>query len=238
MGTAEAAEVIKSGVYRIDLGGGRYYVGSACDLKRREVVHRSYLRCAGHHNRAAQRAFNKYGVFVFTVLGRYPVDEILLQEQILLDAHFADPKCANFAPTAGNCLGRKCSDATRAKISTANKGKKRSREHCAAISAAHTGKKLSPEHRAAQTAGRTGMKYSPSHCAAISASQVGRKHTAASRAKMSLAHAGKSRKPHTAQTRAKISAAATGRKHSHETRAKIRAAWAHWREVRAATAAA
>ena len=259
MGTDDAAEVLKSGVYRIDLGGGWYYIGSSQDLIKRERQHLLTLRRGDHGNIVFQRAFDKYGGFSFTVLGYYPAHEILMREQQQLDDHVGRDKCANIAPTAGNCLGVKHTDEARANMSAAQMGKKHTPQHCSAMSAALTGRKRSDATRANMSAaqsrrspvtegaranmsaaakGRKRRQLTPDARANMSAAQIGRKHTDITRVKMSLAHSGKSRKPHTAETRAKISAAATGRKHSDETRSKIRAAWAHWRVQREAAAAA
>lgn len=215
MGTAEAAEVIPSGVYRIDLGNDWFYLGSACNLKRREAVHRSTLRTGNHFNRVAQRVFDKYGEYSFTVLGRYPANEIIEQEQILLDKHGVDPKCANIAPMAGNCQGVKHTDDTKRKVSLAGRGKKTSPETRAKMSASAIGKKKSPEHRAAM---------------------MGRKCSAETRAKMSATLKGRTISP---EWRQKIAAGNTGRKHSDETKTKISAAKTkYWARVREAAAAA
>ena len=202
--------MIPSGVYRIDLGGGWFYVGSACNLKQRERQHRSDLRRGVHCNQIIERTFNKYGAFTFTVLGRYPVDQILGREQALLDKHCADPKCANIALVVGNpMMGRKHSDATRAAIGAAQIGRKHTAEARANMSAALIGKKKPP--------------FSEAHRAAISAAHMGNKRapfTEAHRAAMSAAHMGRSHKP-SDETKKKMSDAATAR-------------WARVREAAAA----
>ena len=183
MGTAEAAEVIPSGVYRIDLGNDWFYLGSACNLKQREAVHRSTLRTGNHFNRVAQRVFDKYGEYSFTVLGRYPVNEIIEQEQILLDKHGVDSKCANIAPMAGNCQGVKHTDDTKRKVSLAGKGKKTSPENRAAM----MGRKCSAETRAKMSAALKGRTISPEWRQKIAAGNTGRKHSDETKAKMSAA---------------------------------------------------
>lgn len=223
MGMADDVSALKSGVYRIDLGNGRFYLGSACDLVKREREHRRGLRRGDHCNQIMQRAFNKYGEFSFRVLGRYPVDEILRREQDLLDEHHSDPRCANVAVTAGSPnKGRKFSAQHRARMSTANRGRKHTDEARANMSAAQMGKKRpprTPEHRAAQSAALTGRKY-----------------TDETRAKMSAARAGMKLSP---EHRAKIGAALKGRNRTDETRAKISAGqaarWARVRESAATT---
>lgn len=93
--------------------------------------------------------------------------------------------------------------ATRAKLSAARVGKKRSAETCAKMSAArkgiklssewrenlrlaHLGKKLSAEHVAKRSAGQraSGIKLSPAHLAALSASRQGKKASPETRARM------------------------------------------------------
>ncbi len=171
--------MLKSGVYRIDLGNGWFYVGSTCDFNRRERDHRNSLERGDHCNPAMQNVYNKHSQFLFTVLGRYPVDQILEREQVLLDQYCGRPKCANMAPTAGNRLGLKHSDEARARISAAAKrmSPESRAEWIAKVSAAQVGKKKSPEHCAAISAARTGRKrapFSPEWRAAMSAAQTAR----------------------------------------------------------------
>ena len=242
MGTAEAAEVIPSGVYRIDLGNDWFYVGSACNLKQRERQHRSALRRGDHDNQIVQRAFNKYAEFIFTVLGRYAVDEIIGQEQILLDAHRDDAKCANIAIVAANGMsGRKHSPESRAKMSVSRTGRVISAEWRAALSAAGKGKKKPPrtlEQRTAASLAQTGRIPSHATRAKMSATRKGRPmppFTAEHRAAMSAARKGKKLSP---EHCAAISAAGMGRKHSDETKKKMSTAATEWRARRREAAAA
>lgn len=242
MGTADAAEVIPSGVYRIDLGGGWFYVGSACKLNQRERQHLNALRRGDHDNQIVQRAFNKYAEFVFTVLSRYPVDEIIRQEQILLDAHRDDAKCANIAIVAANGMsGRKHSPESRAKMSASRKGRVISAEWRAALSAAGKGKKKPPrtlEQRTAARLAQTGRIPSDATRAKMSATRKGRPmppFTSEHRAAMSAARKGKKLSPDHC---AAISAAGMGRKHSDETKAKMSASGIAWRARRREAAAA
>ena len=126
-----------TGIYRIDLGNGRFYIGSAKNLSKREGEHRRELRNGKHGNGIMQRSFDKHGIFEFSVVRLCEINELLAHEQVLLDTHFDDPLCVNMAPTAGNCLGKKHSPETRAKMSAAKLGKKFSPEHRAKMSAAH-----------------------------------------------------------------------------------------------------
>jgi len=131
-------------------------------------------------------------------------------------------------------LDRKASLATRAKLSTALRGKKKAPEAVAKIRAANIGKKHTPEARAKQRAaklGKPGHRLTPEHRAAISAAQRGRPDGPLSdehRAKISAALSGKVPHKFTPAARAKMSAAKRGKTrspHSDATRANMRAAW-------------
>jgi group I intron endonuclease len=197
----------KAGTYRIDLGGGWFYVGSSNNLSRRRGQHSSDLVCGVHRNPVAQNVFNKYGEFVFTVLGHYPVDQIIEREQELLDAHYGDPKCVNVAPVAANSpmTGRKHSDESKQKIGSAL-----------------VGRKMSASSRAKMSASRTGIPRSQETRAKISASHKGIKPNAETLAKMSASKMGRKLSP---ETRAKMSASTKGRVFSEEHKAALVAAW-------------
>ena len=154
--------MLKSGVYRIDLGNEWFYVGSSQDLSIREREHQGCLERGSHANRIMQNVFNKHGGFVFTVRGRYPADQIIEREQLLLDQHCKDPKCVNIATVAGTSpmAGRNHSEFTKAKISASKTGRKLAVEHAAKISAGNKGKKRTPEWRAALSAAGMGHEVS------------------------------------------------------------------------------
>jgi group I intron endonuclease len=194
---------VTSGIYRIDLGNGWFYIGSAANLKTRESQHRSGLKYNEHENPKMQNVWNKYGVFKLAILEYCPVVELINREQLHLDKHFDDPKNVNLSPTAGSCLGIIRSVETRAKISATMKGRIVSAETRAKLSAAN--KNPSADIRAK-----------------LSAAQIGRVFSTDTRSKMSSAQKGKIR---SAETRAKISTAGRNRVVSAETRAKLVAAW-------------
>lgn len=175
----------KSGVYRIDLGGGWFYVGSSNNLARRKLEHRQALMRGNHGNRVAQNVFNKYGEFSFTILGLYPVSKIIEREQELLNAYHGDPKCANIALDAGRSMaGRKFTPEHRARISAALKGVKRTPEQCDAQRLRrHSPESLKKIGDASRGRG-FGVKKSPAHRAAIAAALTGNKHTPERRANM------------------------------------------------------
>jgi group I intron endonuclease len=244
------SKVAKSGTYRIDLGGGWFYVGSSRDLAKREREHRRSLTTDTHFNQILQRAFDKHsGSFEFTVLGLHPEDELLEREQTLLDAHRDDPKCANIAVVAGSGMaGRTHSGESRTRMRDSHKGmtgRQHTPETREKMSASQAGRKAGPptaEARANMSAAGKAKTFSAEHRAALSAANKGRKASPAARAKMSAAKKGKKlpprspewcaalsashigRPPHSDATRAKLSAANTGRKLSAEHRAKLSAA--------------
>jgi len=193
--------VMDSGIYRIDLGNGHFYIGSSVNLARREGKHLRDLRRANHCNIKMQNCWNKYGVFEFTVLEVCSEIDLLVCEDTYLKTHFSDPKNVNLAPTAGSTLGYKHSDEHKAKTSAASKGRVCSVETRAKISAACKGRVVSAEARV-------------NMCAA----QKGRSLSDKTRATLSVAHKGKVL---SVETRAKISAARKGIPRSAETRLRI-----------------
>jgi len=165
---------VTSGIYRIDLGNGWFYIGSAANLKRRETEHRTELKFEKHCNKRMQNCWNKYGVFKFTTLEECDKSKLLKREQTYLDQHFNDQKNVNLALIAGNpMLGRKHSAETRAKMSAAAKLRAScsvSDEAKANMSAAQ---KLraphSAETRAKMSAANKGRVRSAEACANMSA---------------------------------------------------------------------
>ena len=110
-----------SGIYRINLGNDWFYIGSSANMGRRKRNHLSELVAQKHCNQKMQRVYDKYQIFEFEILFECPVDELLSKEQVLIDAHFTDGKCANICPTAGSPLGMKHSPETRAKMSSSSR---------------------------------------------------------------------------------------------------------------------
>jgi len=77
------------GIYKlINKVNGKFYLGSAKDIKSRWKRHRWELRHNKHHSEHLQRAWNKYGEenFIFEILENTPVEMLLEREQILLDS--------------------------------------------------------------------------------------------------------------------------------------------------------
>lgn len=97
-----------SGIYLIlNLINGRYYIGSAIDLKKRWTNHLSGLRRNSHANSFLQRDYNKCGAaaFSFIVIKKVSEDIILLEEQKFLDLFWDNMnKCYNIEKNAGQQL--------------------------------------------------------------------------------------------------------------------------------------
>ena len=147
-----------SGIYKIELGNGYFYIGSSVNLKRRKVVHKTDLRSLRHSNQKMQNCWNKYGIFEFIVLEECEISDLLLREQQLIDKHFSDPKNVNLAPKAGSPLGVVHSADSRANMSAA--AQNRSDEHRAKISAAQIGRICSAETKNKMSVAHKGIPMS------------------------------------------------------------------------------
>lgn len=197
----------RSGIYRIELGNGNFYIGSAVDLAERQRGHRSTLNRGKHRNIRVQSCWDKYGVFEFRVLEECKIQQLLLREQIFIDKHFGNPKNVNIAPTAGSSFGVIRSVETCANMSAANKGRKHSAEARAKISAANRRRVHSAETRSKISVANKGRVMPPCSAetrAKISAAGKGRIVSAETRAKMSASQKGKG-KVHSAETRFNMS---------------------------------
>jgi len=135
-----------SGIYRIELGNGYFYIGSAANLNKRKRQHQNNLLRCEHKNRIVQSCWNKYQIFEFTVLQYCNKEELLICEQHFLDQHFENKKNANILKIAGNSTGLIHSAETRAKLSEAKQNiSEKTRER---MSNSGKNKIFSEEHRA------------------------------------------------------------------------------------------
>ena len=120
-------ELEKTGVYEIvhNASGKRYVGSTAKSFKARWRLHRLALSKGKHHSVLLQRAWNKYGAgaFEFRVVEFTNPEHAIAIEQTFLDwRKSANPKFGyNIAPTAGNTLGLKWSNDSRAAKSTQTK---------------------------------------------------------------------------------------------------------------------
>lgn len=206
----------RSGIYVAECIEGKRkgwrYVGQAGNLTAR-------LQDYGYSRRRTffENALRKY-TFDWSVVYCCPVDRLDKME-IFYISYWNTNKSKggrgfNLTDGGGGRRGHKVSDATRAKISAANKGRK----HTAESKAKMRGRKRTAEHRAKNSAANKGRKHTAEARARMSATLKGRKHTAEHRAKLSATLKGHKV---SAETRAKIGKAFRGKKLSAEHRAKI-----------------
>ena len=244
--------MMSSGIYQIrNTLDGKYYIGSAVNLRQRWLRHLGSLRHGEHFNPHLQNAFDKSGegAFIFDVLEYVEDSEMLLKhEQYYLDMLLPE---YNISPTAGSTLGCHPTEETCTKISAATIGKRRSVETHAKISKANTGsrhpmygKHPNAETRQKMAAAKTGKYHSTTTRMKMSKAKTGERNpnygkslSEETRAKISVAQLGRQ---FSAETCAKISAAKMGnqnqkKQHSMETKRKIsEASKAYWRRVREA----
>ena len=141
-----------SGIYKITCTvTGKFYIGSAKDIRHRLARHKSDLGRNVHHNTLLQRAVNKYGkdVFEFEILEFVDNIESLIQrEQHYLDTlNPCDINIGfNLVAKAGLTPSGPLSEETKAKISKTLTGRKHTEETKLKMSEAHKGKKLPEEH--------------------------------------------------------------------------------------------
>jgi len=157
----------KSGIYKItNKFNGRIYIGSTIDFMKRWAAHQSDLFHNRHTNQYMQNDYNvckkKYGEepLTYEILEMVSKSELLIREQHYLNLFFdSKDQCYNICEKAGNTLGYKPSEKTKAlwmeqrrgkdmskatKASVAARiGKPRSEETKEKIRSAHLGKKLS-----------------------------------------------------------------------------------------------
>lgn len=187
-----------SGIYRITcIVTGKFYIGSAVNLRRRHQEHFRDLHRNAHYNRKLQRAWNKHGkeAFVFDILEFVLILEFLtVREQYWFDklSPFGD-KGFNIAPTAGSVLGMKSSPETIEKLRISHLGqpgywlgKKRSPETVAKANAKKIGK---PSPR------RPGYTHSPEHREKLRLANLGKKYGEGTRRKLSEMRMGRKMSP-------------------------------------------
>lgn len=114
--------LFKTGVYIFtNTTTGKFYIGSAANLKKREREHKQKLVNNKHCNTHLQASYNKYGIssFTFKVLLFCSKDDLLFYEQRAINLLQPD---YNMCPIAGSPLGRKHTEETKKKMSLAKQG--------------------------------------------------------------------------------------------------------------------
>lgn len=170
---AECLEEKHAGVvYGLHLGDYEYrYIGKSVNHRKRFRDHKSDALLGGGY--AVHRWIRKHGDAVqMTILETFTPEDIhYIDEREIF--HIAQARWffkdnLNLTDGGDGQMGRPCSDATRAKLSAARTGTKRSPETNALIIAALTGRVTSPETRAKQSASNTGKIRSAETRARIS----------------------------------------------------------------------
>lgn len=155
---------VKSGIYCIkNTVTGKVYIGSTARMHRRPQEHFRRLRRGNHESFFLQASFNKHGeaTFVFSILEVVSdISQLNEVEQRHIDAHRASERSHgyNSRPTAETNRGWTPRAATIEKLRLANLGKKHSEASKARRSAAMLGVKRSPEFCKATSAGKMGGK--------------------------------------------------------------------------------
>ena len=134
-----------SGVYSItNIATGKRYIGSSVSIRARANEHKRILEKNQHHSVKLQRSWNKHGSsnFVFAVEILCSSKDLILYEQIAIDAYNSYRHGYNSVPKAGNHLGAKRSVQACMNISNGKMGHKHSEETKRKLSEAHKGRGL------------------------------------------------------------------------------------------------
>lgn len=104
--------ITASCIYEIVAPNGHRYIGSARNFDKRRRGHLTALRHQKHHSRALQRAWNKYGDFVFRPIVICREQDLFFYEQICLDNLRPE---YNVSPSASGTRGLKWTEESRKK---------------------------------------------------------------------------------------------------------------------------
>jgi len=138
----------ETGIYKItNLVSGKFYIGSATNIRVRIYEHNRLLNKGIHPNNHIQRAWTKYGPenFRFDIVEYCHVKELILREQYYMDLYRVVEFGYNINPMAGlTRLGVKLTDKQVEANRERNKGRKHSEETKKKMSFTQTGKKRRP----------------------------------------------------------------------------------------------
>lgn len=223
---------LRPGIYKItNIKNGKFYIGSASNIRYRWTAHKSSLRRNLHGNFRLQRSWNKYGNDAFKCEVIEEIEDksaLFYREQFWMDKLINDKSnCYNLLPSAGCNLGFKHSEETKKKIGKAHVGMKRSDATRENISKAIKGRSrnLSPEQRKAIGDRWRGRKMSDEQKKKISESKIGKKRPKEHCEIMALAQKKRFMEQGVSlETRMKLSASLKGRKFSEDHRKKLTAA--------------
>src|ERR1700761_5456348 len=116
----------------------KFYIGSAIDAKRRFITHRYLLDKNKHPNQYLQNSWNKYGEnnFKFEIV-EYCKSEFSLiedEQRWIEKSNCVIPNGFNIVKNAGSQLGFKHTELSKQKMSLAQKGKHKSKNHVFKVS--------------------------------------------------------------------------------------------------------
>jgi group I intron endonuclease len=158
-------------IYKIKSPSSKVYIGQTVNLKQRLNNHKNKRSSCI----AISNAIQKYGwdnMTVEVLHENLTLDEANeLEEFEIVNNNSLIPNGYNMLTGGANSLH---TEVTKNKISIANKGKKRSEEHCKRMSEINTGKKIPPEIIAKIVATNTGKKRTQEFKDAMSKLHTGR----------------------------------------------------------------
>jgi len=140
----------QSGIYRIlNIVTGKCYIGSSVKISKRFNHHNMMLCSDKHHSNKLQRSWNKHGKdnFTFNILLICERDNLIMYEQICIDAYDSYKNGYNVAPKAGSTIDIPRTDEWRKNIGLGNKGKIISEDARRKTSLSLTGRKASEESK-------------------------------------------------------------------------------------------
>ena len=224
----------KTGIYRItNKVNGKFYIGSAVNLRMRFYEHIRLLNKKQHPNEYLQKAWIKYGAenFGFEVIEYCLKEELIEREQFFMDLYQVVDFGYNINPLAGlTRLDAKLNDEQRKnhaeRMIKLNKGRKLSEETKEKMRQSHKGlkhKPMSDEGKLNISLSHMGIKrnFSEKHCEKLSEAARHREHKPCSmetRVKLSIANKGRKPSPQTIDA---LILSRKGKKLSPETRERI-----------------
>lgn len=184
------------GIYEIRNNvNGKQYIGSAKCFRSRFRKHKSSLLNGNHHAIKLQRAWDKYGsgAFTFSPILLCEPKDLLMYEQLCMDALDAYKSGYNSTIKANSRLGVKASIEVRARISASRTGMKLSEAHKKAIGEGSKGRVKTEEERRKISLANTGKKKSPAQIEKMRQVNLGKTYSDETKQKVSASLMGNSR---------------------------------------------
>jgi group I intron endonuclease len=124
--------VNKSGIYSIvNASNGKIYIGSAKKINTRINAHKNMLKRNKHYNTYLQNAYNKHGVFVYSIVELCEESDLSSREQFYIDKYNSCDENAGYNLAKIVEARSYPTDITRKKISDNRRGKGlRPKEYC------------------------------------------------------------------------------------------------------------